>query len=58
MIKNILQKIKKWIAIGLIIAAVVLPLWASFKLNIIQIVNTEDLAAISFNKMMFKDDTE
>lgn len=56
MFKSAYEKIKKFIIIALLAIAIALPLWASVKLGVIQFVNTDDLAAISFNKRMFTSD--
>ena len=56
MIKSVWQNIKKYTLIAIIIVLIVAPITASVKLGVIQFVNTDDLAAISFNKRMFTSD--
>ena len=51
-----IQKIKKYILITIILILRIAPITASIKLGVIQFVNTDELAAISFNKRMFTND--
>ena len=53
MIQNILQKIKKYIIIAILIALVAIPTWGMVKLGVLQFVNTDEIMAISFNKRLF-----
>lgn len=56
MFKSAYEKIKKLIIIALLTIVIIAPIWASVQLGVIQFVNTEHLAAISFNKRMFTND--